>query len=113
MRYGQTLTVQAAHTALANVTRPVEVRLARWVLMAHDRADGDELALTHDYLSIMLGVRRPSVTTALHILEGNLLIKGTRGTITVRDRPGLEEFSDGSYGKPENEYARLISPFFK
>lgn len=81
--------------------------------MAHDRADGDELALTHDYLSIMLGVRRPSVTTALHILEGNLLIKGTRGTITVRDRPGLEEFSDGSYGKPENEYARLISPFFK
>jgi CRP-like cAMP-binding protein len=113
LRYGQSLAVQTAYTALANVTYPVEVRLARWLLMAHDRVDGDEVALTHDYLSVMLAVRRPSVTTALHILEGNLFIKGTRGIVTIRDRPALEEFADGSYGKPEVEYGRLIGPFFR
>jgi CRP-like cAMP-binding protein len=113
LRYGQSLAVQTAYTALANVTYPVEVRLARWLLMAHDRADGDEVTLTHDYLSVMLAVRRPSVTTALHILEGNLFIKGTRGIVTIRDRPALEEFADGSYGKPEVEYGRLIGPFFQ
>lgn len=113
LRYGQSLTIQTAFTALANVTYPVEVRLARWLLMAHDRADGEEVTLTHDYLSVMLAVRRPSVTTALHILEGNMLIKGTRGIVRIRDRAALEEFADGSYGKPEAEYGRLIGPFFR
>ena len=112
LRYGQSLAIQTAYTALTNVTYPVEVRLARWLLMAHDRADSDELLLTHDYLSVMLAVRRPSVTTALHILEGNRLIRGTRGVVTVRDRAALEDFADGSYGKPEAEYSRLIGPFF-
>lgn len=112
LRYGQTLAIQTAYTALTNVTHPVEVRLARWLLMAHDRVDGDELALTHDYMAVMLAVRRPSVTTALHVLEGNRLIRGTRGVVTVRDRAALEEFADGSYGKAEAEYGRLISPFF-
>jgi hypothetical protein len=55
------------------------------------------------YLAVMLAVRRPSVTTALHVLEGNRLIGGTRGVVTVRDRAALEEFADGSYGKPEAE----------
>ena len=109
LRYGQVMAVQTAFTALSNVIHPLEVRLARWLLMAHDRVEGDELALTHDYLSIMLAVRRPSVTTALHILEGNLFIKATRGLVTIRDREALEEFADGSYGKPEAEYGRLIS----
>ena len=112
LRYSQSLAVQTAYTALTNVTHPVEVRLARWLLMAHDRADGDELALTHDYMAVMLAVRRPSVTTALHVLEGNRLIRGTRGVVTVRDRAALEEFADGSYGRPEIEYGRLIGPFF-
>lgn len=112
LRYGQALAVQTSYTALANVTHPVEVRLARWLLMARDRTDTDEIPLTHDYLSVMLAVRRPSVTTALHILEGNKLIRGTRGIITIRDRAALEEFADGSYGKPEAEYSRLIGPFF-
>jgi CRP-like cAMP-binding protein len=112
LRYCQSLAIQTAFTALTNVTHPVEVRLARWLLMSHDRADGDELPLTHDYMAVMLAVRRPSVTTALHVLEGNRLIRGTRGVVTVRDRAAMEEFADGSYGKPEAEYARLIGPFF-
>lgn len=108
LRYSQVMAIQTAFTALANVTHPIEVRLARWLLMAHDRVDGDEVALTHDYLAIMLAVRRPSVTTALHVLEGNHFIKSTRGLVTIRDRTSLEEFADGSYGKPEAEYDRLI-----
>jgi CRP-like cAMP-binding protein len=112
LRYAQSLAIQTAYTALTNVTHPVEVRLARWLLMAHDRTDGDELTLTHEYMAVMLAVRRPSVTTALHVLEGNRLIRGTRGVVTVRDRAALEEFADGSYGRPEIEYGRLIGPFF-
>ena len=106
------MVAQTAFTTLANVTHPVEVRLARWLLMCDDRSDGDEVRLTHEYMAVMLAVRRPSVTIALHILEGNGFIKARRGMITVRDRPGLVEFSDGSYGRPEAEYTRLIGPFF-
>ena len=113
LRFCQAMVAQAAYTALANVTHPVEVRLARWLLMAHDRTDGDDIALTHEYLAVMLAVQRPSVTTALHVLEGNRFIKATRGIVTVRDRADLEEFADGSYGRPEAEYSRLIGPFLK
>lgn len=113
LRYAQTLSVQTAFTALTNVTHPVEVRLARWLLMAHDRTDGDEIALTHEYLSVMLAVRRPSVTTALHVLEGNRFIRASRGLVFIRDRAALEDFADGSYGRPEAEYTRLIGPFLR
>ena len=112
LRFCQAMVAQTAFTTLANVTHPVEVRLARWLLMAHDRTDGDDVPLTHEYMGVMLAARRPTVTTALHVLEGNLFIKAARGMITIRDRAGLEEFSDGSYGRPEAEYTRLIGPFF-
>lgn len=112
LRYCQALAIQTAYTALSNVTHPVEVRLARWLLMVHDRTDGDELALTHDYMAVMLAVRRPSLTTSLHVLQGNRLIHGTRGVVTIRDRAALEEFADGSYGRPEIEYGHLIGSFF-
>ena len=112
LRFCQAMVAQTAFTTLANVTHPVEVRLARWLLMCHDRTDGDDVELTHEYMAVMLAVRRPSVTTALHILEGNGFIKAKRGMIKMRDRAGLVEFSDGSYGRPEAEYTRLIGPFF-
>ena len=92
LRYAQTLAVQTAYTALSNAVHCVDERLARWLLMCHDRA-GDQMALTHEFLGIMLAVRRPSVTTALHVLEGNGFIRATRGLITVRDRQALEEFA--------------------
>jgi CRP-like cAMP-binding protein len=113
LKFCQAMVAQTAFTTLANVTHPVEVRLARWLLMVHDRTDGDDVNLTHEYMAVMLAVRRPSVTTALHILEGNQFIKATRGIVTMRNRQGLEEFSDGSYGRPEAEYNRLIGPFFE
>ncbi|MDM9627892.1 Crp/Fnr family transcriptional regulator [Rhizobium sp. S152] len=107
-RFIQTFASQISYTALSNVNYQIDVRLARWLLMSHDRVDGDEIALTHDFISLMLGVRRPSVTTALHVLEGERFIRSERGLITIRDRRGMEEFAGDSYGKPEEEYRRLI-----
>jgi len=110
LRFVQTITTQTAHTALSNSVHRVEERLARWLLMCHDRMPGDQMALTHEYISIMLAVRRPSVTTALHMLEGNRLIYATRGLITIRDRLALERFAADAYGAPEAEYRRLLGP---
>lgn len=106
--FAHALTVQTTYTALSNAVHHVDERLARWLLMCHDRTDGDEIALTHDFIAMMLAVRRPSVTTALHVLEGNRFIVAERGFITIRDRAGLEHFAADAYGAPEGEYARLF-----
>ena len=107
-RYAQTLFVQTAYTALSNATHRVDERLARWILMVHDRTVGNRLLLTHDFLAAVLNVRRPSVTTALHILEGRRFITAERGQVTIRDRAALEAFAGDAYGVPEREFARLI-----
>ena len=108
LRYAQAFMIQTAHTALANGRAKIHERLARWLLMAHDRIDGDQLALVHEFLALMLGVRREGVTIALQELEGEGLIRTTRGNITIVDRKGLEKTADGSYGVPEAEFDRLI-----
>jgi CRP-like cAMP-binding protein len=107
-RFVQTLATQTSFTALSNATHHMEERLARWILMCHDRVDDGKIALTHEFMSIMLAVRRPSVTTALHVLEGNGLIYSDRGLITIRDRTALEAFAADAYGVPEAEYERLL-----
>ena len=110
LRYAQTFLVQTAQTALANAAAPAEERLARWLLMYHDRQDGDDLSVTHEFLSLMLGVRRPTVTVAIHTLEGAGLIRARRGRIRVLDRERLEEAAGEAYGPAEAEYERLIGP---
>lgn len=111
--YVQSLLTQFSHTIVASLHYPVDRRLARWLLMNHDRLNGDEIALTHEQLGIMLAVRRASVTDALHIIEGEGLIRSLRGRIEIRDRAGLIEFAGESYGAAEAEYARQISPFVR
>jgi CRP-like cAMP-binding protein len=106
-RFAHTLMIQTAHTALANGRANLLERLSRWILMAHDRVDGNVLTITHVFLGLMLGVRRAGVTLALHELEGRRLIKAERGQVTVLDRAGIEEMTNGFYGQPEREYARL------
>ena len=108
LRYVHVAQIQTSFTALSNGRDRLETRLARWLLMAHDRVDGNELALTHEFLALMLGVRRAGVTVATHDLEGEGLIRAERGVITVLDRAGLDAVADGSYGAPEAEYERLI-----
>jgi hypothetical protein len=110
LRYVHVFQLQVGQTAYANARYNVEERLARWILMSADRL-GSPLSLTHDFLSLMLGVRRPSVTDATHILEGERLIKASRGTIEIIDRAGLAKRSNGCYGVSEAEYERLIGPW--
>ena len=108
LRYAQVFSTQVTQTAVANGRAKLEARLARWLLMAHDRFSHEAFPFTHRFLALMLGVRRPGVTVALHFLEGYGLIKATRGLISVIDRKGLQAHANGSYGVPEAEYERLI-----
>jgi CRP-like cAMP-binding protein len=88
--YGQALFEQCAQTAACNRLHALEHRCARWLLMIHDRVDGDELLLTQEFLSYMLGVRRAGVTEACGTLMRAGLIRYRHGRITVSDRAGLE-----------------------
>ena len=108
LRYAQASHVQVSETAFANANSDVEARLARWLLMCHDRVEGDDIPLTHEFIAMMLGVRRPGVTVALHVLEGMQVIRAKRGLITVLDREKLEELADEAYGLSEAEYTRLM-----
>ena len=108
LRYAHAFIVQTSQTALVNGRAKIEARLARWLLMAHDRFDQNDFPFTHQFIAMMLGVRRAGVTDALHILEGRGLIRARRGQITVVDRKGLMALSDRSYGVPEAEYGRPV-----
>lgn len=108
LRFVQAEIAQLAYTSFANAYLSVPGRLARWLLMAHDRIDGETLTLTHDVLSFGLGVQRPRVTVSLHDLEGGHMIRSDRGKLTIRDRSKLEAFVGDCYGPAEAAYAQLI-----
>jgi CRP-like cAMP-binding protein len=108
-RYVHALVIQISHTALANARMKVNARLARWLLMADDRVSGDVIKLTHEFLALMLSVRRQGVTDALQELEEKGLIRASRGNISILDRSRLESATEGCYGAPEAEYRRLMA----
>lgn len=108
LRFAHVLVSQITFTALANCRYRLEERLARWLLMVHDRAEDDTLTLTHEFLSIMLGVRRPGVTNALSLFEKRDIIRARRGAIQIINRSALEDAANGSYGAPEADYRRLF-----
>jgi CRP-like cAMP-binding protein len=102
LRYAYAFMIQTTQTALANGRSKIEERLARWLLMAADRVDG-ELVLTHEFLATMLGTARPGVTVALQELERAGLIAHKRGVITILDREALENHSNGAYSPPNDK----------
>jgi len=109
MKSAQAFMIQTAHTALANGRAKLEERLARWLLMAHDRLDSDAVPLTHEFLAVMLGVRRAGVTVALHSFERRGFITTRRGQLTLINRAGIEEVAGSFYGIPEAELKRLMA----
>jgi CRP-like cAMP-binding protein len=109
LRYTQALSFQIAQSAACNARHVVEERCARWLLAAHDRSDGDEMGLTHEFLSIMLGVRRAGVTVAAGALQRAGLIRYRPGRVTIMDREGLEAASCECYRLTTEEYARLLA----
>ena len=108
LKYVQAFNVQTTHTAIANARAHVNQRLARWLLMAHDRTGDKTLPLTHEFLALMLAVRRPGVTEALQSLRRQKLIENGRNKIVVLNRTGIEKIAGNSCGVPEKEYRRLI-----
>jgi CRP-like cAMP-binding protein len=108
LKFVNVFMLQTAHTAIANAQAKLDERLARWILMAHDRVAASTLPLTHEFLALMLGVRRAGVTEALQSLSKQRLIKTGRGEIVVLNRKGIERIAGNLYGVPETEYRRLI-----
>ena len=109
LKSAQAFMIQTAHTALANGRAKLEERLARWLLMAHDRMDSDAVPLTHEFLAVMLGVRRAGVTVALHSFERRGFIATKRGQLTLINRSGIEQVAGSFYGAPEAELKRLMA----
>jgi len=108
LRFTQALMTQISQTAVCNRLHSVEQQLCRWLLLSHDRLNTNELVMTHDLISNMLGVRREGVTLAAQKLGKKKLIKNMRGTITVIDRQGLEEVACECYEVVNHEYNRLL-----
>ncbi|MEI9405898.1 Crp/Fnr family transcriptional regulator [Mesorhizobium argentiipisi] len=109
LRYANAFLVQASRTALVNGHSKIEERLARWLLMVHDRSSGSRIYLTHEFLATMLGARRPGVTTALQMLEYRGLIHAKRGEITIVDRSGLIKLTHGAYGEEEHRHFGILT----
>lgn len=109
LRFAQSVAVQMSTTIGSLRSDDVETRLARWLVMLHDRRPGDDLPMTHERLAELLGVRRASVTDTLHRLEGEHLVRSTRGHIQIRDRDGMIELAGRYYGAAERLYDELMS----
>ncbi|MCJ2065455.1 Crp/Fnr family transcriptional regulator [Methylobacterium sp. J-088] len=107
-RYVRAQHIQTAQTAFANAKGSTAMRLARWLLMCQDRSDRDEITVTQEFMSLMLGVERPGVTTALRALQRDELVTKRRGVVQIIDRDGLLDRAGDTYGLAEIEYARLI-----
>lgn len=108
LRYALFHHEQVARMAACNGRHHTDERLARWLLMAHDRVEGDALPMTHEILSMMLGVRRAGITVAAGQFQKAGFIRYEKGRITVTDRPGLESIACECYEIQRNAYVRIF-----
>jgi CRP-like cAMP-binding protein len=108
LRYLDAFLFQVAQCGACNGKHPIEQRLARWLLMEHDRADGDNFAMTQEFMAIMLGVRRPGVTLAIGALQRAGLVMHSRGSLRVANRAGLEMASCECYGLMRSRYDYIM-----
>jgi CRP-like cAMP-binding protein len=108
--YSETLLSQVQQTVACNAMHTTEQRICRWLLMMHDRAEGEALPYTHEFLSHMLGTNRKSVTLAAQSLKTAGLISYYRGTIKVLDRPGLEKASCECYAIVRERFDAFLTP---
>ncbi len=106
-RFAQAFMTQMGRTIVSALAHSIEQRMARWILMYHDRVRGDDIWMTHEEFRLMMGVRRSSITDALHRLEEERAIRSLRGQVIVRDRARLTALAGDTYGFAEQEYRRL------
>jgi CRP-like cAMP-binding protein len=108
MRYNTALFAQMAQNTVGGMHSSIEQKLCRWLLDRLDRSPSNELKVTQEMISIMLGVRRESITAAAGKLQDEGMITYRRGNITVLDRPGLEQYAGECYKVAKTEYDRLL-----
>jgi CRP-like cAMP-binding protein len=106
--YQAAFLMQVSQSVACNGLHSVQQRCCRWLLMTHDRLPSDDMPLTHEFLAIMLGVRRAGVSEVLKSLQDEGLIRYGRGKIRVMSRRGLESRSCECYENVKNEYRRLL-----
>jgi CRP-like cAMP-binding protein len=106
--FGEALLTHTFQVLSCNAVHPVEARCCRWILSLHDRADGDTLPLTHEFLAEMLGVQRSTVSVVTRMLQTAGLIQQGRGSITVTDRAGLEDAVCECYRRLRRIHERLL-----
>jgi CRP-like cAMP-binding protein len=108
--YSETLLSQVQQTVACNAMHTMEQRMSRWLLMMHDRANGEALPYTHEFLSSMLGANRKSVTLAAQSMQAAGLISYRRGQIQVLDRPGLERAACECYAIVKERFDAFLTP---
>jgi CRP-like cAMP-binding protein len=108
LRYTHALMTQISQSAVCNVRHPLPGRLARWLLMYHDRFRGDEFELTHEFMSHMLGVRRSGVSEVAAELQEAGFISYQRGHIRILDRAALEAFACECYPAVKEKFDDLL-----
>jgi CRP-like cAMP-binding protein len=108
LRYMQALYTQVSQTAVCNGHHSIEERLARWLLMANDRAESDQFPMTHEFMAMMLGVRRSGVTVTAGALKQAGLIAYANGQMTILDRPSLEATACECYGTVQRHFEQLF-----
>jgi CRP-like cAMP-binding protein len=105
--YGGVMFAFLAQSAACNRAHHVDERLARWLLMTHDQAGGDDFRITQEFLAQMLGVSRPSVAVSAAVLHRAGLISYRRGEMAITDRPGLESAACECYSVIRQQFDRL------
>ncbi len=108
LRYANFFHVTVQQHAACNAAHRIEARMCRWILLTHDRVEGDVFPLTQEYLALMLGVRRPTVSEIAHRLKEAGLINYTRGNLAVTDRGGLEAAACECYRMVREQIARTF-----
>jgi CRP-like cAMP-binding protein len=108
LRYMQAFHVQVAQTAACNAQHQVDARLARWLLMLHDRVGADEMPMTHEFLALMLAARRPSISVAAGALQRSGAIRYVHGRMEVLDRAALEAAACECYGAVRERFEELL-----
>jgi CRP-like cAMP-binding protein len=109
-RYLMAYLALVSQSVACNRLHNIEERFARWVLMTHDRVDGDDFFLTQDFIADMLGVHRPSVSLVAGAFQQAGFIKYSRGAMSILNRQGLEDASCECYAVSANQFARLLAP---
>ena len=112
-QYLVVIAIHMSETISSQGLHRVDTRLARWLLVRHDRLGGDEIRAKHSEIADNLGVRRASITDCLHILEGEGYIHSRRGRIVIRDRCSLENLAGQCYGSAEAHYRSSFASFGK